>query len=174
MVTEFPDDYVLSLQQLEQRAAGVFLCMAVPASVHRCVATHAWQLLLCCLVATWFHTTSGAKFQGVGGGAEDWVAEIRRVPKLIVRHDSSGTKNTSLSESFVKNDMAATGGYTHPTYNCTVAVLAEGCEGGQLSLPTKTSEGIYINDARHIHTLAHAPSGLLYGGNPRVRLSCMP
>jgi hypothetical protein len=137
--------------------------MAAYASVCQCVAAHAWQLLLCCLVATWLHTTTGVAdalpIRGI-------FAEFSSVPNLIlVGHDSSsGTKTISFSEPFAQDDLAATDNYTQLSYNCTVA---DGCEGGQqqqqqqLSISSETSEGIYINKLLgRKHALAH-----LYGGN---------
>jgi hypothetical protein len=149
--------------------------MAVHASVRQGMAVHAWQLLLCCLGATLLHAASGAPSARSGGGAEDWIAEFRRVPKPILGHDSSspGKKTSSFSKSFEKNDVATTGGYTHLSYDCTVAedqfvnldsilfaVNRITCEGGQLTISTETTQG--MKELRR--ALVMSPSGLLYGG----------
>jgi hypothetical protein len=149
--------------------------MAVYAPVHRCVAVRAWQVLLCCLAATLLHTASAAQSEGSSDGAEDWIADFRRVPSPILRHDSSssGKKTNSFSKSFEKNDVATTGGYTRLSYDCTVAedqfvnldtalfgVAKVTCKGGQLSISTAAAEG--MKELRR--ALAHSPSGLLYGG----------
>jgi hypothetical protein len=149
--------------------------MAGHSPVRPCAAIRGWQLLLCCLAAaTALHTASGAQSDGRGGGAEDWFEEFHRVPRPIAGHDSSSGKKTfSFSKSFVKDDVATTGGYTHLSYDCTVAedqfinldsilfgVAKVTCDGGQLTISTEAAEG--MKELRR--ALAQSPSGLLYGG----------
>jgi hypothetical protein len=130
------------------------------------MAVGAWQLTLCCLATLLFHTTSGAKSKG-GAGEEDWIADFRSAPKAT--YDG---KYKTFSKNFVRHD-AETGGYTHLSYNCTVAddqfvnlddilfgVTNVICEGGLMLISTETADGMDELG----HALAHSPSGLLYGG----------
>jgi hypothetical protein len=132
------------------------------------VAFRARELLVSFLATALLHIASGAK--APFDDKTQLLADLRSVPKPTV--DSTG-KFKTFSKHFTLSDPD-TGEYTYLSYNCTVAddqyvnledslfgVTNVTCDGTDMYITTATPQG--MDDLGH--SLAHSPTGLLFGGN---------